>query len=202
MSPADYVVAVKGGALFPKGALDFSGAGLTSPGEKVEMWTKVEPGQYIIVCWNDGHAKKIPVRPFTVQYTAADDPVPKEDVVVKLLDYRFDLDGSLEKGSQVLRIETPGPSMHEMDIFRLHEGKTLADIRAWRKDNASGPVPADAMGGILDSRDIRRVVWLRKNFNPGRYVLHCEMPATPDAHSGDYEITHADLGMVREVEIK
>jgi hypothetical protein len=198
MSPAQYVAAVKSGALFPKGSLDFSGAGLTSPGEKVEVWTKVEPGQYIIICWNEGHAKKIPVHPFTVQYAVADDPVPKEDMTVKLLDYRFDLDGSLENGTQVFRIETLGPSMHEMDIFRLHQGKTLADVRAWRKGDGSVPAPADAMGGILDSHDIRRVVWLQKNFRPGRYVLHCEMPATPDAHSGDYEITHADLGMVRE----
>src|SRR4029077_20605901 len=31
MSPQDYVAAVKGGALFPKGAVDCSGPGLTSP---------------------------------------------------------------------------------------------------------------------------------------------------------------------------
>ena len=56
MSPEDYVAAVKKGSLFPEGALDYSGAGLTSPGKTAEMWLKVDPGQYIIICWNDSHA--------------------------------------------------------------------------------------------------------------------------------------------------
>jgi hypothetical protein len=37
---------------------------------------------------------------------------------------------------------------------------------------------------------------LRKNFPPGRYVLHCEMPVT------NTDLTHADLGMVQEIETK
>ena len=58
MSPEDYVAAVKKGSLFPEGALDYSGAGLTSPGKTAEMWLKVDPGQYIIICWNDSHARR------------------------------------------------------------------------------------------------------------------------------------------------
>src|SRR5438445_11387527 len=33
MTANDYVAAVKAGSLFPEGALDYSGSGLTSPGE-------------------------------------------------------------------------------------------------------------------------------------------------------------------------
>src|SRR6266576_4977204 len=55
MSADDYVAAVKGGSLFPKGAQDYSGPGLTSPGETVEVWAKVDPGNYLIICWNNGH---------------------------------------------------------------------------------------------------------------------------------------------------
>ena len=46
----DYVAAVKGGSLFPEGALDYSGPGLTSPGKTAEMWLRVDPGHYIIIC--------------------------------------------------------------------------------------------------------------------------------------------------------
>src|SRR6266571_5927613 len=38
MSADDYVAAVKKGSLFPQGALDYSGPGLTSPGQTAEMW--------------------------------------------------------------------------------------------------------------------------------------------------------------------
>jgi len=188
---------VEKGSLFPEGALDYSGPGLTSPGETAEMWLRVDAGQYILICWNSGHAKTTPIHPFTVEEVgASDDRAPKEDLVLKLFDYRFELSGDLHKGVQVIRIETPGPSMHEVDIYRLHDGKNAADLNSWRKQQGQGPAPAEALGGALDSHDVHRVVWLRKNFTPGRYVLHFEMPVT------NTELTHADVGMVREIEIK
>jgi hypothetical protein len=202
MSVNDYVAAVKRGSLFPEGALDYSGPGLTSPGETVEVWLRVDPGQYLLICWNNDHARSKPVHPFTVGEISVDDEVPKEDLVLKLVDFRFELEGELRKGVQVIRVETPGPAMHEVDFFRLHEGKTVVDLRRWRKEESLDPGPADAVGGVLDSHDIKRVVWLRKKFSPGRYVLHCEMPITADASTTNAAITHADLGMVREVEIK
>jgi hypothetical protein len=197
MSAENYVAAVKKGSLFPEGALDYSGPGLTSPGETAEMWLRVDPGQYILICWNSGHAKTTPVHPFTVEEVGAnDDRAPKENLVLKLFDYRFELSSDLHKGVNVIRVETPGPSMHEVDIYRLHEGKTTADLNGWRKGQGHGPAPAEALGGALDSHDIHRVVWLRKNFTPGRYVLHCEMPVT------NTKLTHADVGMVREIDVK
>jgi len=201
MTPTDYVAAVKAGSLFPKGAQDYSGPGLTSPGETVEVWVKVDPGNYLIICWNNGHAKSTPVHPFTVQYAISEDEPPKEDVVLKLVDYRFELEGNLRKGRQVIRVETPGPSMHEADFFRLRDGKSVADVNRWRKANGRGEPPVDALGGALDSHDIKRVMWLRRDFTPGRYVLHCEMPVTSDSQTTNQQITHADVGMVREIKI-
>jgi hypothetical protein len=201
MTVDEYIAAVRSGSLFPAGALDHSGPGLTSPGETVEVWVNLDPGQYILICWNDGHARSTPPHPFTVEYAISDNAPPKEDVVVKLIDYRFDFVGRLRKGVKVIRAEMTGPSMHEMDIFRLHDGKSVADVRRWRKGNGHGLAPVEAMGGVLDSHDIRRVVWLRRNFSAGRYVLHCEVPLVTNAEPTNQEITHADLGMVREFEI-
>ena len=191
----DYAAEVKKGALFPKGALDYSGPGLMSPGETAEMWLKVDPGNYVLVCWN--HAKTTKLHPFTVEEVGAPDHNrPKEDLIIKLLDYRFDLSRPLRKGTQVIRVETPGPSMHEFDLFRLRAGQTLAEVRRWSKQKNRDQAPFDALGGALDSHDITHVVWLRKEFTPGRYVLHCEMPVA------DSTLNHDDLGMVQEVEIK
>jgi len=206
-SADDYVAAVKGGALFPKGALDYSGAGLTGPGESVEVWLRVDAGNFILICWNADHPTTIPVHSFAVvEDGVPDDVVPREDAVLSLLDFRFELDRPLEKGMRVIRIETPGPSMHEVDIFRLHDGSTIADLNRWRKleDSAKPtdmPAPADEMGGVLDSHDIHRVEWLRRMFVPGRYAFSCEMPA-PGGQYQDDHVSHADLGMVQEFEIK
>lgn len=197
MSADEYVATVKKGSLFPKGALDYSGPGLTSPGRTAEMWLSVDPGQYIIICWNKDHDKTTPVHTFTVEEIGApDDRPPKEDVVLKLFDYRFELSHALRKGIQVIRVETPGPNMHEVDIYRLNEDGTVENLKRWRKEHENGPVPGEALGGALDSHDIKKVVWLRKEFVPGRYVLHCEMPVT------NTKLTHDDVGMVQEFEIK
>jgi len=55
---------------------------------------------------------------------------------------------------------------------------------------------------LVDSHDLKRITWLRRDFRPGRYFLHCEMPLTTDAQSAKQEINHADLGMVHEIEIQ
>lgn len=205
MSASDYVDAIRHGALFPKGSLDYSGAGLTSPGESVEVWVKVDAGHYVLVCWNGDHATTVPVHAFTVVADGKPDDVPpKQDAVVKLIDFRFEIEGTLKAGTRVIRVETPGPSMHEVDIFRLRGNSTAADVNQWRKREDAGQSsettgPADAVGGLLDSHDLHRVSWLRRNFRPGRYVLHCEMPMDSAATAGKVGVTHADVGMVREI---
>ena len=195
MTPGDFAAEVKKGELFPKGALDYSGPGLTSPGGTAEMWLKVDPGNYILICWN--HAQKGKIHSFSVEDVGAPDQnPPKEDLVLKLVDYRFELSAPLRKGTQVIRVETPGPSMHELDFFRLRAGQTLADVRRWSKQKERDQAPFDALGGALDSHDINHVVWLRKEFAPGHYVLHCEMPVS------NTHLKHDDLGMVQEIEVK
>jgi len=201
MTASDYAADVKSGALFPKGALDYSGPGLTSPGEATELWLPLDAGDYVLICW---HHARTSVRPLKVRSTgAADDTPPKADVIVRMSDYRFDISAAVRTGVQVIRFETPGPSMHEVDLFRLRPGKTAADVQRWYKvDDLEGAAPADALGGALDSHDIRHVLWIRKTFAPGTYVLHCAMPMTMDAKSGDNHRSHADVGMVTTFDVK
>jgi len=195
MSAGDYLAQVKAGELLPKGALDYSGAGLTSPGEGTELWLQLDAGEYVLICW---HHPRVSVRALSVQQSkGSDDAPPKEDVTLKLSDFRFELSGPVRKGTRVIRIETPGPSMHEADLFRLLPGSDAADVRRWYKqDELEGKAPAIALGGILDNHDVARVVWLRKTFIAGRYVLHCAMPMSMDAKSGEHQANHADAGMV------
>ena len=194
-----FVAQVKAGSLFPEGALDYSGPGLTSPGERTELWLKLDPGEYVLICWNHDKASADAI---SVRETGLpDDAPPKEDVTVRLRDFRFELDESLRAGVHVFRVETPGPSMHEMDLFRLHEGHTAADVQRWYKAGLGEPAPADGMGGVLDNHDIKRVVWLRKTLTPGRYVLICDMPMTLDAKAGDHTPAHSDVGMVVTLEV-
>ena len=118
-----------------------------------------------------------------------------------LQDFRFELRGRLKEGTQVIKVESLGPSMHEADLFRLHPDRTAADVARWYKNDLADPAPADVLGGVLDSHDITRVVWLRRRFTRGRYVFHCALPMNLNAKSGEPSATHADLGMVMTFEV-
>src|SRR5207245_6259695 len=63
MSIEDYVSAVRKGSLCPAGALDYSGPGLSSPGECVEVWMNLDSGHYILICWNYRPARSMPECP-------------------------------------------------------------------------------------------------------------------------------------------
>ncbi|MDX1623598.1 MAG: hypothetical protein R3199_06425 [Gemmatimonadota bacterium] len=203
MTGEEYLEAVRNGTAFPEGALDYSGPGLTSPGETVETWQRLDPGTYLLGCWFRGHLTSLPVHSLTVYAAESDGATPpEEDAILRLIDFRFELEGELKQGPRVLRVETPGPSMHEVDIFRLEEGRTVADLRNWHEGGKKGVAPATAIGGVLDSHDLSRTVWLRTDFRPGRYVLWCNLAMSPDDPGPGGEVTHADAGMFEEFVIE
>jgi len=194
MSVEDFKAQINKGILFPEGSLDYSGAGLMSPGETTEVWVPLDPGEYVLICWNH---MRTSVRGVTVaDGKRVDDTPPKEDAVLQLRDFKFELQGQLKPGTRVIKMQSFGPSMHEADLFRLHPGHTAPDVQRWYKDNLVDPAPADALGGILDSHDTNQVVWLRRKFTSGQYMFHCAMPMSTQAKSGDKTPTHADVGMV------
>jgi hypothetical protein len=94
--------------------------------------------------------------------------------------------------------------MHEVDIIRLAPGRGVEDARAWFKAE-SGPAPGILGGGVLDSHDLGRVTWIRCAFEPGRYLLWCDMPMIQTAEKPDpatEHIGHSDAGMFREFEVQ
>ncbi len=193
MSPDDYVAAVKAGSDFPHGGLDYSGVGLTSPGRRADVWINLPPGRYVLACWFRDHITTRPLHTLVVRDTLSSEPAPDADTVLKLIDSGLELSRPIAKGDQVLRVQAVDPSMHEVDIFRLGEGKTADDLRAWESNGMAGPVPGVAIGGILDSHDIGRTVWFKTTFEPGRYVMWCGLPTGADG---------AGSKVVREFEVK
>jgi len=199
MSVADFQGQMNAGILFPEGVLDYSGAGLMSPGGTTEVWLPLDPGEYVLICWN--HMRRS-ARGLTVpEGKRVNDMPPKEDAVLLLRDFHFELQGQLKKGTRVVKVQSSGPSVHEADLFRLHAGHSASDVQRWYKDDLPDPAPADALGGVLDSSDMNHIVWLRRSFSPGQYVFHCAVPLNTHAKSGDHSPVHADVGMVMTFEV-
>jgi uncharacterized cupredoxin-like copper-binding protein len=195
----DFRRQINAGILFPNGAVDYSGAGLLSPGEKTEVWLPLDPGNYVLMCWNHMRSS---MRGVTVaDGKRVDDTPPKEDAVLRLSDFKFELQGQVKPGTRVIKVQSLGPSLHEADLFRLHPGHSAADVVRWYKEDLGDPAPADALGGVLDSNDLQSVRWLRRSFTPGQYVFHCATPMSTNAKSGEHSPTHADMGMVMTFDV-
>jgi len=205
MSVADYQAAVRAGSDFPAGAEDWSGPGLTSPGETSEQWLPLEPGRYMLGCWFNGHLTgTTPATIVVVGGPRSATPAPIADATLRMRDYRFEIVGRLTPGIRTLRVENLGPSMHEVDIYRLDDGRTIADLRAWMKAHRPGRPPAVVASGVLDAHDRAAVKWLRRDFRAGRYVFWCEMPVdqsgAPDTSAT--HPTHDQAGMVMELDVR
>ncbi|HEU4365665.1 MAG TPA: hypothetical protein VFT13_09400, partial [Candidatus Krumholzibacteria bacterium] len=71
----------------------------------------------------------------------------------------------------------------------------------WQQDRDRVPLPGKVAGGVLNSHDLSRVVWVRREFTAGRYVLWCGMPILQTAEKADSAAAHAthdQAGMVKE----
>lgn len=200
MSPADYVAAVAAGAMFPAGALDYSGPSLTVATDSMDLWLPLDPGTYVLICWNKDHATALPPAVVTVAGDLHDAVPPVPDATMTMGDHHFAIDRQIMAGERVIEIANAGRAMHELDILEVNPGATLADLARWREGEGADPVtpPAIPRGGALDAHRLATRVWMRRTFRPGRHALYCGMPLDSTAVTGQPFRNHADAGMMLE----
>jgi len=204
MTPRDYVAAVAAGALFPAGAIDQSGPGLTAPGDSVDLWLPLDPGTYVLICWNKSHATELPPAVITVAGAPHDDVPPAADATITMHDHHFTIDRPIASGERVLEIVNVGRAMHEMDILELQAGATLAEVVQWREGEGAptSAAPAIPRSGALDAHDRTMRVRMRRTLRAGRHVLYCGMPLDSTAVTGQPFRNHADAGMLLEFRVQ
>jgi uncharacterized cupredoxin-like copper-binding protein len=118
----------------------------------------------------------------------------KPDMTISLVDYGYGTSRPLVAGTHRVLVKNDGTQWHELEIARLHPGKTPADLAAWAEKMA-GPPPASFMGGIspLSPGEHNE---LTLSLTPGHYVLLCFLPDVKDGRP------HTAHGMVRDFVIR
>ena len=180
------------------------GPGVVVAGDNSNASSRLEPGNYFVVCFipsPDGvpHVMKGMVRrlvvvpaPLTTSPPAAE---PQADVTVTLSDYGFKLSAPLTAGTHTIRVENTGPQLHELGIEQLGPNKTVADLQRWVAGGQKGEPPARPVGG-LTGPDVGRTGWLTITLARGQYVLSCYVP---DSRDGKPHVAH---GMVQEITVQ
>ncbi len=179
------------------------GPAVVSAGDSSNATTRLEPGNYFIVCFipsPDGvpHVSKGMVRRLLVApapLTASAPPAePTADVVLTLSDYAFTFSTPLTAGTHTIRVENAGPQVHEVSVEQLGPGKRLADAQRWLAGGMKGAPPSRPVGGVVGP-SVGKVGWFTITLTRGKYVLSCYVP---DAKDGKSHLVH---GMLQEITV-
>ncbi len=199
-SAAGYVDSVRADVDFPAFAEDLGGSGLAPPGDSTDVYLRLEPGHYAIVCWKGDHLSRGMAQDFVVESDSArigagPRPEPDADLSISMSEYGYALSGPVSAGRHLIKVENHGAQPHEADIVRLGPGRTARDYLDWLDGGEHGLPPAEPVGGVGDFIS-GRTVWMDVTFTPGRYFIVCQVP---DASDGK---PHYQRGMIREFEVR
>lgn len=177
------------------------GPNAVAPGKETHATSVLTPGLYAYLCFIPSadkviHAAKGMVRPFEVTpaAAAAATELPAHDVVIKLVDYDFQISEPLTPGKRTILVENAGPQPHEVALLRLAPGKTVADFAAWDAGGMKGPPPAEPIGGVV-ALDKGARASFTADLSPGEYGLLCFVPDTKD---GKPHLAH---GMIKTIKV-
>nr|MBA3521103.1 hypothetical protein [Gemmatimonadales bacterium] len=121
----------------PAWARPVGGPNAPEPGAESNAEHMLEPGNYAVLCFvptKEGvpHLAKGMVAPLKVTAAAGPAATPGDaDVVMKLVDYDFELSSPLTPGERVIRVENSAQQMHEVELAKLSPGKSVQDLIAW-----------------------------------------------------------------------
>ena len=99
---------------------------------------------------------------------------PQADVTVQMKEYALEMPESLPGGRQLWQFTNQGQFLHNVGIIRLGEGKRMADVIAWTKEQ-QGPEPFEyfTMWNILSPG---ATSWGEIELQPGEYLAVDFMP--------------------------
>lgn len=195
----DFFAALKAGGPPPTWATMAGGPNPPEAGGTSSVTLAMAPGNYVMLCFipaADGmpHMMKGMVRPLTVTGTArAGVAEPAADLVMKLVDFDFQLSQALKAGRQTLRVENGGTQPHEVAIVRLEPGKEPVDFAKWG-EHPTGPAPGKLFGGVSGIMPGTHA-FVEVDLPPGDYGLICFVP---DAKGGK---PHFMQGMSKRLKI-
>jgi uncharacterized cupredoxin-like copper-binding protein len=194
----DFMAALKAGGPPPEWATMEGGPNPSELGDTSSTAVMLEPGNYAMLCFIPGpdgvpHVAKGMVRPLAVTTGGAAGAEPEADVVMKLLDYDFELSAPLTAGRHMIRIENAGPQEHELVIVKLESGKEPMDFAKWGEKQV-GKAPGTLHGGVSGIMPGDKA-FVEVDLAPGEYGLICFVPDTKDGKG------HHHHGMVKKVTV-
>ena len=195
----DFAAALKAGGPPPKWVTMEGGPNPRELGDTATTTVALEPGNYAMLCFVPGpdgvpHVAKGMIRPLKVTGgSGAAGAEPGADVVMKLVDYDFELSKPIPAGRHTIRVENAGPQEHEVVIVKLDPGKEPKDFAMWGEKMVGKP-PGTLHGGVSGLMPGGKA-FVEVNLAPGEYGLICFVPDSKDGKG------HYHHGMAKKVTV-
>lgn len=106
------------------------------------------------------------------------------DLTARVKDARIDLTGTVRRGRRAIQVENAGGRPHEVVIARLKPGKTVDDVRRWKRERDDA-APFVYVGGLTPMSS-GMTAQTRLVFQAGTHVIFCPM-RDARARSHDHE---------------
>lgn len=155
-------------------------------------------GQYLLACFVADQTDGLPhlahgmMQPIMVTgdatVTAAE---PAADAEIVLKDFAFVTPDKAAAGHHTWKVSNTGKQPHEINLLKLADGKTMADVMTYLQAPEGAP-PFVAAGG-LQAINPGATAWVDLDLTPGTYIAICFVP---DPAS---EMPHLALGMMRPI---
>jgi hypothetical protein len=114
-------------------------------------------------------------------------------VTVTATDFKLDMPAKVPAGAVTMRLVNNGKELHQAQIVRLDEGKTLADFEQAMKHEGPPPGWVRFVGGpngVAPGQETTNTATLL----PGQYVVLCYIPGTDG-------VPHVMKGMIQAFEV-
>ncbi len=139
------------------------------------------------------------LKPLTVTAARGSTTAPKLVATVALRDFSFALPTKFA-GQGIVAVKNEGSQSHEMAIYRLQAGKTLADAKRFfiSPPGAPPPIPAPGtfVGGITGVAP-GATGYVDLNLKPSNYVAVCFFP-DPTKNG----LAHVVEGMIQQFRVR
>jgi hypothetical protein len=159
------------------------GPNAVAPGKSATTIDNLTPGQYAMLCFlfsSDGteHDAKGMVKALTVTAPRGPTTAPKSTATVTLQDFSFVIPPKFT-GQGIVAVKNEGTQSHEMAIYQLMPGKTIADARSFLATPPgtppSTPAPGTFVGGITGVAP-GATGYVDLKLRPSNYVAVCFFP--------------------------
>lgn len=172
------------------------GGGQATPGGSVRQVIDFKAGDHIALDFGQGPPLITSFAVAAGEGAAAAEPMAA--VSADLLDFAFALPDQVKAGEQTWKIENKGGQWHEMAIFKLNEGATVADVMAMmsQEEPPEGPPPFEQIA-FWAPMSAGEKAWVTLDLDPGEYTVLCFLPD----FASDPPKSHLEHGMVRTLTV-